>query len=169
MALNLIPNSSRPRLHMPHPDYPKVQIPAARVMGIGRHPALPAGKLVVGDTLVFDYGKTYKLWKKVNTRPQQVKLEVVSRTGDSTHRTVSLTAHVAVSWGTFIKRWSGTTPKTGETSMCKTGKKLKLSGRQIDLHTPINSGVSFNGKVDLTKQGGRNDRIAPKKVRLQKY
>jgi hypothetical protein len=37
--------------------------------------------------------------------------------------------------------------------MAKTGKKINLIGKQLDLHTPINSGVSFNGKVDLTKQG----------------
>jgi len=35
---------------------------------------------------------------------------------------------------------------------CRAGKRIG-PGRQIDLHTPIKSGVSFSGKVDLTKQG----------------
>lgn len=135
---------------MQHPNHPNILIPAARVMGVGRTPALPAYQLKRGDELIQDYGKIYKLYQKVDLRPQYVQLKMVSKEGHHTHRTVPLTAHVAVSWGTFNKRWSSQTG--GQDIMAKTGRKVKLAG-QIDLHTPINSGVSFQGTVDLTKQG----------------
>jgi hypothetical protein len=142
---------------MMHPKYPKIQIPAARIMGVGRQPALPASVLDIGDNLVLDYGAVYRLQKKVVLTPQRMQLVMAAHNGNSTHRTVTPTTHVAVSWGTFNKHW--TVPKTtgGKTmakSTGKTGKKINLTGGQLDLRSPINTGVSFNGKVDLTKQTG---------------
>lgn len=147
--------SSRPKLQMTHPKYPKIQIPAARIMGVGRQPALPANVLDVGDNLVLDYGEVYRLQKKVVLTPQRVKLVMASSKGDSTHRTVTPTTHVAVSWGTFNRHW--TVPKTtgGKTmakSTGKTGKKINLTPGQLDLRSPINTGVSFQGTVNLTNQ-----------------
>ena len=156
---------------MTHPMYPKIQIPAARVMGIGRQPALPAEILKAGDQVVLDYGKLYKLQKKIVLAPQRVRLNMISQeTGEQTHRTVSLTSHVAVSWGTFNKRWTAPT-KTGGNIMAKTGKKVKLTGQSIDLRSPINTGVSFSGTVDLTKQGNGTPGVlkSGKKVNLYKY
>jgi len=145
---------------MMHPMYPKLQIPAARVMGIGRQPALPANKLKIGDQLVLDYGKVYNLRKRQIMPSQKMQLHMISpETGDRTHRTVSLTSHVAVSWVTFNQRWTAPL-KTGGKIMA--GKKIS-PGKQIDLHTPINTGVSFHGTVDLTKQAR-----APKRGKKQK-
>lgn len=157
--------SSRPKLQMTHPMYPRIMIPAARVIGIGRQPALPANQLKPGDKLVLDYGEVYSLQKMVAIPLRKFRLDMVSKGGKYTHRTVPLNAHVAVSWGTFNKRW--TVPKTGGNTMAKTGRKVNLTGNnKLDLKTPIKTGVSFQGTVDLTKQGGPKK---GKKIDLNRY
>ena len=146
-------------MQMMHPKYPKIPIPAARVMGIGRMPALPAKKLYPGDMLVLDYGKLYRLQKKIVLAPQRIQLHMAASNGDSVHRTVNPNTHVAVSWGTFDKYW--TVPKAstgGKKTMAGKKKNLGMKGKvnlagSIDMHTPIRTNVSFGGKVDLTKQG----------------
>lgn len=147
--------SSRPKLQMMHPKYPKIQIPAARVIGIGRVPAVPAINLSPGDAIVHDYGKIYRLQKIVPFTAKRIKL-YMNRNDDEIRRTVSPNAHVAVSWGTFNKYWTAPKITGGKRIMAKKNPNLKGKvnlGRNIDLRTPINSGVSFNGRVDLTKQG----------------
>lgn len=149
-------------MQMPHPKYPKVFIPAARVMGIGRMPALPAKKLYPGDILVLDYGKTYRLQKKIALAPQKLQLYMTASDGETARRIVASNANVAVSWGTFDKHWAAPTTNGGRKTMAQK-KNFNMRGKvplakPIDLHTPINTGVSFNGKVNLTKQG-RSPRV----------
>lgn len=144
--------SNRPKLHMIHPRYPRVTIPATRLLGVGLHQAVPAGRLKLGDSVVLDYKATYKI-SFISERPKSNRLQLnLVRFNENVQRIVSPNTHVAVSWGTFNKRWS---LPTSVKTMAKTGKKINLSGKQLDLKTPIDSGVSFHGRVDLTKQGGR--------------
>jgi hypothetical protein len=148
----------RPKLQMIHPKHPGVKIPATRLLGVGLHPAVPAYHLKPWDEVVLDYGKIYKISHMSMKPANRMQINLV-RPDETTKRIVSPNTHVAVTWGTFNKRWQ---IQNGGTQMA--GKKVKLAGK-IDMRSPIKSGVSFNGTVDLTKQGGAKG----KKINLGKY